>query len=154
MQPFCQRWNLDLFDRIVELELVEGTSLLGEALQDLPELQTVTLSPLWLSKRAEDWRRAVAQIESNSTEIFLTGYERDGCFVPYSLVVLGAGHVEPWETPDGRIRRSLEDYMQEREDALAKVVKSALKNTRQETTSESCVLNASSLACCVNSPIP
>ncbi|MDP1560343.1 MAG: hypothetical protein Q8M16_02995 [Pirellulaceae bacterium] len=154
MQPFCQRWNLDLFDRIVELELVEGTSLFGEALQHLPELQTLTLSPFWLSNGAEEWRRAVAQVESNRTEIFLTGYENDGCFVPYSLVVLGAGRVEPWKTPEGRIRRSLADYSQEREVALTKVVKSALKNTQQDATLESCILNAGSLACCVNSPIP
>ncbi len=154
MQPFCQRWNLDLFDRIVELELVEGTSLLGEALQQLPELQTLTLSPFRLSNGAEEWCRTVAQVASNSKEVFLTGYERDGRFVPYSLVVLGARRVEPWKTPEGRIRKSLADYSQEREDALAKVVKSALKNTQQDATLESCVLNASSLACCVNSPIP
>lgn len=151
MQPFCQRWNLDLFDRIVELELVEGTSLLGEALQHLPELQTLKLSPRQLPSDLEEWRRAVAQVESNSTDIFLTGYESDGRFVPDSLVVLGSRCVEPWKTPEGRIQRSLADYLQEREEALAMVVKSVLKNTRTEATSESCALNSISLACCVNS---
>lgn len=138
----------------MELELVEGTSLLGEALQHLPELQTLKLSPFRLSNGAEEWRRTVAQVESNSSEVFLIGYESDGRFVPYSLVVLGARRVEPWKTPEGRIRRSLADYWEDREEALAKVVKSALKNTRTEATSESCALNASSLACCVNSPTP
>lgn len=155
LQSLCERWNLELFDRVVEIQLLEPTDLLQDSVQTFPELQTLTLSPLYFN--AEDlnvWSKLAEQVHSLPNDVFLNVYEVEGRWVPDSLVVLGAARVEPWKTPAGRTQKSLPAYFQDREDALAKAVQSALQNARQEKVATSCVSDVGSLVCAGGSPIP
>ena len=154
LQPFCQRWNLDLFDRVVEIQLLEQTDLLRESVQNFPELQTLTLAPRFSAEDSNAWVKVAKQVQDLPVEAFLNVYEREGKLFPYSFVVLGARRSEPWTPHTGYQRHSIAEYLQDQELQLAEVVKQATEAAQRDSVAATCESNPGLLACAAKSPTP
>jgi hypothetical protein len=146
LESLCERWNLDLFDRVVEIQLLEETALVRESVVNCPELQTMTLLPRFSLHDSNAWVKVAEQVQDLPVEVFLTVYENNGQLVPYSLVVLGARRTEPWVLADGYRRRSIAEYLEDQDEALAEALPDAVPS--------SCDLNTGLLACSPTSQAP
>ncbi|MBL8888951.1 MAG: hypothetical protein JNL67_03160 [Planctomycetaceae bacterium] len=148
LQSICESWNLDWFDRVVKIRLYERPERLVDAVGQFSELETLTLESY-----STEWLATGAEFESKGAEVFLVGYDSEGRFWPYGLVVSGPGKVGPVAPPQGSLRLSLDDYRKEQETRVAATVDHALQNALK-VNPITCELGSESLVCSVKAQAP
>lgn len=148
LESFCEYWKLDLFDRVVKIQLYENPNQLAEAVGQFSELETLTLE-----YTLTEWLATGGEFESAGADVCVMGREFEGRFFPQALVISGPRQVGPWTPPEGTLRWSLAEYQQEQATRVAASVSNALQSAL-EMNPIPCELGSELLACSVKAQDP